>query len=229
MRKRTAIALWAGAVVVLAGGWRLASRLRAKEDRASPAGQDTVSVGQEAARLMLAQRTRGRADAPITIFEFSDFQCPFCRAFWETTLPTLDRDYIGSGKVKLIFVNFPIAQIHPNAPAAHGFAMCSARQGTFWPVHDLLYRHQKEWEKLEDPKPVFYRLADSARLDRATLRACIDAKSEDWLVQGDEQAAWKAGVRSTPTFVINGGKLEGSYPIENWRPILDSIYRATKR
>lgn len=172
----------------------------------------------------LGARTRGDPEAPITVFEASDFQCPFCRDFWAETLPILEKEYIQTGKVQFIFVNFPLTQIHPNAAAAHEFAMCAAAQRRFWEVHDLLYRYQAQWVELEQPASFFFTLADSAGLSRATLQGCFDSGAVRQLILQEAQAAWQAGIRSTPSFVIEGGLLAGARPIDVWRPILDSLF-----
>ena len=77
----------------------------------------------------LAPRTRGAATAPITVYEMSDFQCPYCRRFALNTFPDLDREYIATGKVRWVFINFPLTMIHPNAAAAAEVAMCAAKTG----------------------------------------------------------------------------------------------------
>jgi len=170
-----------------------------------------------------AMRTKGSADAPVTIYELSDFQCPWCRRFADSTLPALSAEYITTGKARLIFVNFPIPSLHPNAPAAHEFAMCAADQGQFWPVHDLLFRKQPDWEKLNDPAPYFMGIADSVGVDRTRLEACIDSGSMRPLVTADLNTGRRAGMSSTPTFIIEGGVLPGAAGMDVWRPILDSI------
>jgi protein-disulfide isomerase len=197
-------------------------------------GQAARSLRSEAdsthdAGALFTERSRGDTAAPITVFEFSDFQCPFCRRFSQEILPVLEREYIATGKLRLIFVNYPIPQLHPNAAAAHNFAMCAARQKQFWPVHDLLFHYQREWEKLADPNRFFRKLADSVSLNRPELAICMDRKTEDWLVQAEAREAGTAGVRGTPAFVINGGLLPGAQPMEVWRPILDSIFAASQK
>lgn len=174
--------------------------------------------------LLLPERTRGSAEAPITIYEIADFQCPACRMFFTETEPALMRDYVATGKARFIYVNFPLVQLHQNAAAAHEFAMCAARQNHFWPIHDLLYRHQDSWATLADPAPYFYQLADSAKLDTPALKACLSSGVERDLIQAEAQAAYRAGVNSTPSFIINGALLRGAAPISAWKPILDSIY-----
>src|SRR5690349_24940972 len=86
----------------------------------------------------LAARTKGSAKAPVVVYEMADFQCPACREFAVTTLPVLDKAYVQSGKVRWVFVNLPLTNIHKNAVAAAQVAMCAARQNKFWPVHDAL-------------------------------------------------------------------------------------------
>lgn len=176
--------------------------------------------------LMLAARTRGDDKAPVVIYEVSDFQCPYCRQFWAETLPQLDKEYIKTGKARLTFINFPIPQLHPNAQAAHEVAMCGAAQGKFWRLHDLLYAHQQEWAALPDPQPYLLALGDSAHADRGTLQACLAAGRIRQLVAAEAQASWQAGVKSTPSFIVQGVLLAGTAPIEQFRPILDSIYAA---
>lgn len=185
---------------------------------------------QQEQNLLLPERTRGRIDAPITIYEIADFECPACRMFFEQTEPTLMRDYIATGKVRLVYVNYPLVQIHKNAAAAHEFAMCAARQNHFWPIHDLLYRNQNAWATLDNPANYFYQLADSAKLDRSALKSCLDSGAERALIQAEVQAAYRAGVNSTPSFIVNGALLRGAAPMNAWKPILDSMYTAvTKR
>ncbi len=88
----------------------------------------------------------GNPDARVMIVEFSDFQCPFCRRWYDDTLPQL-RGLIGDD-VALAFVHFPLTQIHPNAPAAHVAAHCAGEQGKFWEMHDLLFEQQDVWSRL---------------------------------------------------------------------------------
>ena len=175
---------------------------------------------------LMDQRTKGAPDAPLTVFEVSDFQCPYCRRFWAETLPIIDREYIQTGKVRFVFINLPLPQIHPNAAAAHELAMCAAQQDRFWPMHDELYDKQEEWSRLEEPKEYFLELAGNAGLDADSLNECIETGTMRWLIEAEAQTIASRGVTSTPSFIIEGGLMRGAAPIEDWRPILDSLFAA---
>lgn len=174
----------------------------------------------------LQARSKGSPTAPVTVYEMSDFQCPYCKQHTDQTLPVLEKEYIATGKVRWIFINLPLASLHPNAVAAAEFAMCAARQGKFWPAHDLLYRRQTVWAPLKNPAPFFLTLIDSLKLARPAMTACLQKGETRDEVRGDSDGAVKSGATSTPTFYIEGGLLTGAAPPEIWRPILDSVYRA---
>lgn len=174
----------------------------------------------------LAARSKGSARAPVTVYEMSDFQCPYCKRHVDQTFPSLEKEYIATGKVRWVFINLPLPSLHPNAVAAAEFAMCAARQGKFWPAHDLLYRRQDAWGPLKEPEPFLLGLADSLKLGKAQLTSCVKQGETREEVRDDSDGAVKAGASSTPTFYIEGGLLTGALGPEVWRPILDSIYRA---
>lgn len=173
----------------------------------------------------LASRTKGKASAPVTVYEMSDFQCPFCKRHSEQTFPTLEKEYIDTGKVRWIFINYPLTSIHPNAVAAAEFAMCAAREGKFWPAHDLLYLRQSVWAPLKNPAAFLLSLADSLKLPKARITACLEKAETREEVRKDAEGSVKAGAGSTPAFYIEGGIMAGSWGPEIWRPILDSVYR----
>jgi protein-disulfide isomerase len=173
----------------------------------------------------LAGRIRGSATAPITVYEMSDFQCPYCRSFAVSTFPALDSAYVATGKVRWAFVNFPLTNIHPNAAAAAELGICAAQQNAFWRVHDLLYKHQDVWAPLKAPEAFFLTLADSAKLSKPALLACLRSPATEQTVRADAQGAERSGANSTPTFYIEGGLLVGAQPVEVFRQVLDSILR----
>lgn len=172
----------------------------------------------------LAARTKGSPDAPITVLEVADFQCPACRVFWQETMPLLQREYVDAGKIRILFVNLPLVSIHANAGAAHEFAMCAAAQDRFWPVHDMLFDQQSVWARLDDPTAYFASVANATGLDGDSLSACVGTGRMRNLIMQEAQSVVRAGVQSTPSFVIEGALMAGAVPIEGWRPILDSIY-----
>lgn len=174
----------------------------------------------------IRQRSRGSASAPIVVYEMSDFQCPWCRKHAMETFPELEERFIDTGKVRWVFVNFPIVSIHPNSVAAAEFAMCAAQQDRFWPIHDLIFKHQEKWAGLDDPTPFLITLADSIDLPRDSLRACLESGAGRAIVKRDAEGAARAGATSTPTFYIEGGLLAGYAPVEVFAGILDSIYNA---
>ena len=176
----------------------------------------------------LASRSKGRADAPVVVYEMADFQCPACRAFFLRTLPLIDKEYIETGKVRWVFVHFPLNGIHPNAAAAAEIATCAARQGKFWQLHDLLYERQDEWAGLAEPTAYFLTLADSVHLSRAQLTRCVTSNAARREVEGDLDRSQRTGANSTPTFYIEGGLLVGAAPIDVFRQVLDSIYRSKR-
>jgi len=174
----------------------------------------------------LASRSKGRPDAPITVYEMSDFQCPYCRQFALETMPVLEREYVATGKIRFIYINLPLTNLHKHAVAAAVVAICAAEQGRFWPVHDRLFERQPQWAAQADPGRYLAALADSAGADHAQLARCLAGKSAEAAVQADSQAAARAGAYSTPTFYIEGGLIDGAAPAAVFRVVLDSIYRS---
>ncbi len=172
----------------------------------------------------LAGRTKGAPTAPVTVYEMSDFQCPFCKEHTDQVFPALEREYIQSGKVKWVFINFPLTSIHPNAVAAAEFAMCALREEAFWPAHDILFRTQRTWAPLRSPGPYFGSLVDSLGLDRAAMTSCLQSGATQQEIRSDAAGAQQSGARSTPTFYIEGGMMLGVIPIPTFRRVLDSIY-----
>jgi protein-disulfide isomerase len=185
----------------------------------------SLASGSLAAQADLTSRTKGSPKAPVTVYEMSDFQCPFCKRHVEQTFSLLEKEYVATGKVRWIFINFPL-DMHPNAPPAAEFAMCAAREGQFWPAHDLLFRRQSAWAELPNTGTYFLGLADSLKLPRAKIRACLESGATRQEIKDDAAGAVRSGAHSTPTFYIEGGLLVGALPVEVWRPILDSVYKA---
>lgn len=171
----------------------------------------------------MAARTKGSPTAPVTVYEMSDFQCPYCAQFALTIFPTLEAEYVQTGKVRWIFVNFPLP-MHANAVSAAQVAMCAAKQNKFWPVHDLLFRNQKVWAPLEAPGEYLLTFADSASLDGPAFKECLTTGTTRAAIESDAQAAVRSGAKSTPSFYIEGGIMAGAQPVTVFRPILDSIY-----
>jgi protein-disulfide isomerase len=196
-------------------------------DAYDSAARDTTTGGQQQQPdPLIEQRTKGSPEAPLTIYEVSDFQCPYCRDFAVRILPDIDREYIQTGKAQLVFVNLPLVQIHANAAAAHEFAMCAAQQDRFWTIHDLLYRTQPSWANAAEPRDFLMTLADSAQLNGDALITCVETGAVRWLVEQEAVAVAQRGVRSTPSFIVEGLLLSGAQPMEVWRPLLDSLLTA---
>jgi protein-disulfide isomerase len=173
----------------------------------------------------LESRSKGSPRAPVTVYEMSDFQCPYCRQFALETFPTLDKEYIATGKVRWVFINFPLTSVHPHAAAAAQVALCAADQRGFWRVHDLLFQNQENWAPLKEAGPFLVSLADSAGLSKPKLLACLQAPETLNAVKADAEGAARSGAGSTPTFYIEGGLLEGALPVAVFRQVLDSVYK----
>ncbi|MDH5283211.1 MAG: DsbA family protein [Gemmatimonadota bacterium] len=183
---------------------------------------DGAGAGDES---LIAQRTKGSAAALLTVYEMSDFQCPYCRKQAIETFPLIEKEFIATGKVRWIFLQFPLTQIHANALPAAEFSMCAARAGKFWPVHDLLFEYQQKWAPLKDPAPFLLSLADSVGLSRDEMTQCLARQEMREIVRGEAEGAAQAGVQSTPTVYIDGaGLLAGAAPIELYRRVLDSLW-----
>jgi protein-disulfide isomerase len=185
-----------------------------------------MPLGLAAQSAALDSRAKGSPKAPVTVYEMSDFQCPYCRQFALETFPQLERDYIRSGKVRWVFINFPITSIHRHASAAAELALCAGEQRHFWRVHDLLFQHQENWAPLKEAGPFFVSLGDSAGLSKPTLLACLESPQTLTKVRADAEGAARSGATSTPSFYIEGGLLEGAQPAAVFRRVLDSVYKA---
>jgi protein-disulfide isomerase len=159
-------------------------------------------------------RMRGNPNAPITIVEFGDFQCPFCQAVQPTLKAVMDKY---QGKVRLGFRDFPLRQIHPQAQQAAEAGRCAGEQGKFWEYHDLLYANQGRL----DPNGL-KEYAHTAALDVERFDACLAGGKFKPQIESDLQSGTGAGVTGTPGFYINGVPLTGAQPFSEFEKIIDS-------
>jgi protein-disulfide isomerase len=171
-------------------------------DNNIPTGPIDVSADDDPAK--------GDKNAPVTIIEFSDFQCPFCARFHTQTLPQIKSKYIDTGKVKLVYRDFPLTSIHPNAEPAAEASECADEQGKFWEMHDLLFEKQDEWSDIGISK--FKDYAKELNLDADKFNKCLDSSKYKDEISKDMQDGVAAGVQGTPAFFVNGILLSGAQP-----------------
>jgi protein-disulfide isomerase len=161
---------------------------------------------------------RGDPDAAVVIEEFSDFQCPYCVRFFEQTLPSIDENQIANGEVLLIFYDFPLTTIHPQAMAAANAARCAAEQGAvaFWQMHDLIFTSMESWAN-RNANSGFSTLARQIGIDLERFEECQENERYLESIQADLDLGRGRGVGSTPSFFINDQPLIGAQPL----PIFD--------
>lgn len=170
---------------------------------------------------------KGKKDAPVTLIEFSDYQCPFCSRFFQNTLPTLTTEYIDTGKVRHVFRDFPLDQIHPQARKAAEAAHCAGDQGKYWEMHDVLFQNQKA---LQTDQLKGY--ARTLGLDSATFNSCLENGKYSTEIQKDLDDGVKAGVRGTPAFFVGRTKpdntvegllISGAHPFPVFRQEIERL------
>jgi protein-disulfide isomerase len=164
--------------------------------------------------------SRGQSDAPVTIVEFADFQCPYCKQA-ETSVRTVMSRY--PTQVRLVFRHLPLTQIHPNAQVAAQAAVCAERQGKFWQMHDALYADQAALTRVA--------LDGTARhlgLDAQRFTACMSDAATAATIAADKKAADDLGISGTPYFFVNGRPIDGSVPVEQYQDIVDSELKRAK-
>ncbi|MFQ5955022.1 MAG: DsbA family protein [Kiloniellales bacterium] len=183
------------------------------------------AAGTVAAQLAQAEpwsddRSLGAADAPVTMIEYASLTCPHCASFHKETLPRLMEEYIDTGKVKLIYRDFPFDEL---ALRAAMMARC-AEPARFFGLIEVLFRGQDHWSRAKDPMAALRRIGRMAGMSNEKFDACMaDRKVEVAILGGRLKAAREQEVNSTPTFFINGHKVAGNQPYEVFDEILRSL------
>ncbi len=198
------------AIAQVLGGEQLAQAAETQEDVLPPrrVAPDPVSI--PAADFAAAL---GDPNAPVTIVEFTDYQCPFCQRYAQETLPTLIENQINSGEVYYILKDLPLESIHPNARSAAAAARCAGEQEQYWAMHDALFAAQADWSSGNLPTTtVFGDLASSLGLDRAAFDTCLEDGRYTTSIQSNIDQALNLGANSTPSFFINGYPVSGAQP-----------------
>jgi protein-disulfide isomerase len=192
---------------------KYADSLRTKTEVAVLLRPPTLDVAYDPVRV------KGDPKAPVTIVEFADFQCPFCKKT-EATLKEVLAKY--NGRVKLAYRDFPLREIHPHAEKAAEGARCAGEQGKFWEYHDTLLEDQS---KLDEAGLV--QRAARLKLDEKAFQACLASGKFKDKVEADLQEGTKAGVVGTPGFFIDGVFLNGAQPEAEFEKIIDTELAAT--
>lgn len=162
--------------------------------------------------------TLGSADAPVTIIEFSDFQCPFCSRFTMITFKQIEEEYVGTGLVKVVFRQF--AFLGQESQWAAEAAECANEQGRFWEYHDKLFSSQAGENRGAFSKSNLKRFAAELGLGTQAFNQCLDSGRYADEVKEDTAEGKRRGVQGTPTFFVNGQKLVGAQPFSEFQRII---------
>lgn len=158
----------------------------------------------------------GNENAPLVIYEFSDFSCPFCsRAALQEPMPQIITEYVSSGKARLVWKYFPG---HGQGVAAQLVGYCVNEQGLFWEFHDIVFQNQQDANNMKKMKE----LSQVIGADSSSLEQCIKSDKYNLLMEQDINMGKSNGVKGTPTLIINNKKIEGVSSFKRIKKIIDS-------
>ena len=180
----------------------------------------TASAGTVQIPLYDDDHALGSKDAPITMIEFASLTCPHCAHFHNDILPQIKANYIDTGKVRLVFRSYPLDQ--PALKAAE-LAECVSPL-TYFPMVALLFKEQGDWAHGDKPLDALAKIAAGAGIDQTKFQACMDDKTiSERIISRAQEGQDKFGVESTPTFFVNGRKIQGAVPYEDFEKVFKEL------
>jgi protein-disulfide isomerase len=200
---------------IIAVGWLFCLLLRSVSVAAQSKSANEVSVGSGS--------SLGSASAPVTIVEFSDFQCGFCKRFWAETLPKLKEAYIDTGKARFVYRHFAILGKHSEQAALA--SECASEQGKFWEYHDQLFKNQGG---LAFTEAKLKQYARDIGLNVGVFGTCLGNGKYKEKVERETGAAANLGGRGTPFFVVNERRLVGAQPYSVFQKMIDEELDSAK-
>lgn len=192
-------------VVAVAGAWLLYRQLGSSGGTPATDLQPVVMTPDQLQRV--PGISQGSADAPVTIMEFADFQCPGCGQFASFVKPLL-KDHIDAGTVRFVWHDYPLVQIHDNAMLAARAGRCANEQQKFWPFHDIVFGRQSEWSGAGNAARLFTQYAEQAGLDGGAFGECLRSDRYQREVSESFELGNALGVTGTPTLYINNKKIQ---------------------
>lgn len=162
----------------------------------------------------------GSADAPITIREFADYQCPACGAF-ASTAHRIREELVDSGEARFVFFDFPLP-MHAHAQQAAVAARCAARQDKFWDYHDHLFERQRNWSQEDDPTSTFLDMAVENGVNADRLKQCMTQGGPDDVIARNQEAGKAIGLRATPTVIVGNQMFSGVISYERIQQAIDA-------
>jgi protein-disulfide isomerase len=201
------LAVFNQAIATIQGGGDIASNQQQPAAAPTPASFTADFAGE-----------MGSADAPVTIIEFTDYQCPYCQRHSLDTLPVVIQEMIEAGRVRYILKDFPLDNIHPDARRGAVAARCAGEQNAYWEMHDAIFTGQAEWAGQGDAaNQTFIGYAGNLGLDREEFGSCLSSGRYDAAIQANLNEGQALGVSGTPYFFIQGYPLNGARPIEHFQ------------
>jgi protein-disulfide isomerase len=162
----------------------------------------------------------GDPEAPVTLVEYTDYQCPFCARFFEQTYEQLKTTYVDTGKVRYIMRDLPLP-FHANAKDAAIAARCAGKQGKYLEMHDKLFGSQTDWSEVADAIEKFSAYAGELGMNTSQFSSCMTDQAVATQVDNDTNLASQLGATGTPTFIINGKLLVGAQPYTAFEAMID--------
>jgi protein-disulfide isomerase len=219
-----AAAMVSGSVLYVGSGGNSAALLPAAlQPTVQPNGGTAPVVIKDPSTLFTVNDPSiGNAKAKVTIVEFSDFQCPFCRRFWKDTYSQIKKQYIDTGKVRMITRAFPLS-FHPAARPAALASLCAKEQGKFWEYRDTVFGEQEKQGQatITFGVPELKTWAAALGMNGPQFNACLDSEKYAAQVDADTAAGSAFGVSGTPSFFINGKQVVGAQPFSEFKKAID--------
>ncbi len=224
---------------ILLAGVLIAGAVIYSNSTRTPGSKSTAAIGQEVSKeekkiaaedLPDDDPFLGSPNAPVTLVEFSDFQCPFCRKFFREILPEIEEKYIKTGKVRFVYRDFPLSSIHDMAEKYAQAAQCANEQEKFWQMHDKIFVEQ---EKRGGGTVFDYAVTDvktwarEIGLNGAQFDQCLDADKYAQEVAKDFSDGQAAGVQGTPATFVNGRLVPGALPFSQFAAVIEEELEKT--
>ena len=177
-----------------------------------------------ASAVSASDRTQGNKDSKIILVEYADFQCPACGIYYPL-VKDINKEF--GDKILFVYRNFPLSQIHQNADLAAHAAEAAGKQNKFWEMHDMIFDNQNVWSENRGARDIFIKYAENLKLDVEKFKGDIDSKEVASKVSNDYQSGIASGVNSTPTFFLQGKRLQNPSKYDEFRKIIDDAVKNT--